>query len=460
MTRLLNSTLLLLLSVITASAGELRVGWAEVDITPDLKAGPVFMAGFGQNRRATDVADPLMARGVVLADGQQTLAFVSIDVIGLFHENVERIRSKLTGIDYLVVSSTHNHEGPDTLGLWGPVPTKSGVDPVYMNKLENAIVEVVKAAKQQLKVASARIGRIALPELIHDAREPIVKHDELVVLQFLDQAGQTAGLVVQWNCHPETLDSKNTRVSADFVGYTVKELKERWKCPVVYLTGTVGGLLTSLKVRILDDQGQELKDGTFEKTERFGRKLAAAASSALQRSEPLQLIPFQVRHREVFVPCDNKIYLAMRRLKVLSREGYHWEGNPRNARPADDAAQRIALKTEIGWLRLGDLEVATIPGEIYSELVLNQVPDPAPAGADFPDAPREPAIYDQLKSRHRMIIGLANDEIGYILPKRLWDEKAPFTYGRKTAPYGEINSLGPETGPILCTEFQRLVRGE
>ena len=25
-----------------------------------------------------------------------------------------------------------------------------------------------------------------------------------------------------------------------------------------------------------------------------------------------------------------------------------------------------------------------------------------------------------------MIVGLANDEIGYIIPKRQWDEKAPF----------------------------------
>ena len=32
------------------------------------------------------------------------------------------------------------------------------------------------------------------------------------------------GIIVQWNCHPETLDSKNTRISSDFVGATVKEL--------------------------------------------------------------------------------------------------------------------------------------------------------------------------------------------------------------------------------------------
>ncbi|MCX7699993.1 MAG: neutral/alkaline non-lysosomal ceramidase N-terminal domain-containing protein [Gemmataceae bacterium] len=459
MSKIRGVVLVLWLAGIT-QASELRVGWAEVDVTPDMRAGPVFIAGFGQNRKATDIADPIMARGVVLSDGQKTFAIVSVDVIGLFHANVERIRSQLQGIDQVIISSTHNHEGPDTLGLWGPAPTKSGVDPKYMQRLERGIVEVIESARRGLQPVTARIGRIALPDLIHDTREPFVKHDELVALRFIDRQGKDAGLIVQWNCHPETLDSKNTKISADFVGYTVQELKSRFGCPVVYLTGTVGGLLTSLRVPITDDQGKELKDGTFEKTERFGKKLAAAAATALERGEPIELTPFQARTRVVFVPCDNKIYQALRRIKVLDREAFHWDGDPRQARPADDSTQRIALKTEIGWWRLGELDIAAIPGEIYSELVLNQVPDPAPEGADFPDAPREPAIYEQLSARHRMTIGLANDEIGYILPKRLWDEKAPFTYGRKTAPYGEINSLGPEAGPILCEEFRRLVRGE
>ena len=74
--------------------------------------------------------------------------------------------------------------------------------------------------------------------------------------------------------------------------------------------------------------------------------------------------------------------------------------------------------------------------------------DPADPGADFPDAPIEPAIYEQMKAPHRMLIGLANDEIGYIIPKRQWDEKPPFCYGRKKAQYGEVNSVGPETAPL------------
>ena len=63
-------------------------------------------------------------------------------------------------------------------------------------------------------------------------------------MQFLDpKTDDVAGIIVQWNCHPETLDSKNTLISADFVGAAVKHLESRYRCPVVYLTGTVGGLL-------------------------------------------------------------------------------------------------------------------------------------------------------------------------------------------------------------------------
>jgi hypothetical protein len=111
------------------------------------------------------------------------------------------------------------------------------------------------------------------------------------------------------------------------------------------------------------------------------------------------------------------------------------------------------LQTEVALLRLGELEIAAIPGEIYPELVLGKVQDPPDPGADFPDAPIEPAIYQQMKQPYRMLIGLANDEIGYIIPKRQWDAKPPFCYGLKKAQYGEMNSLGPDTAPLLCGAF-------
>jgi hypothetical protein len=445
----------------TVAAGELRVGFGEADVTPEVGKKPVYIAGFGHNRKATGVADPLYARAVVMSDGHKKIALAAVDIVGFFHSNVESIRKKLTGFDHVVVSSTHNHEGPDTLGLWGATAITSGVNPDYMANLEARIVSAIQAADAALKPVTARIGAKTAPELLHDGREPIVKHDELVALLFTDAATKKpAGAIVQWNCHPETLADKNTKLSADFIGYTVNEVRAKFDCPVVYLTGTVGGLMTSLKVKVADEKGVELQDGTFEKTERYGRLVGRLAIDALAVAKDVDLTPFQVRRREIFLPCDNRFYLLGRKLGVLKRDAYLWSGDSAKADPldGDPMGKRACMRTEIGWLRLGQLDVATIPGEIYPELVLDKVADPAPEGADFPDAPIEPAIYKQLSGPHRMIIGLANDEVGYILPKRQWDEKPPFTYGRKTAPYGEVNSLGPDTGPILCEAFRQMVR--
>jgi hypothetical protein len=439
----------------------LRAGFAEADITPPLGRDPVYMAGFGQNRRATAVHDRLKARALVLRHGDARLAMVCVDLVGLFHPSVTHVREQLAGFRYVLVSSTHNHEGPDTLGLWGPNPFTGGIDPAYLKSVEKQIVQAVRDADKATVPVAARLGTATAPELLRDSREPYIKHDELVAIEFIDaKTKKPAGVVVQWNCHPETLASKNTKISADFVGYTVRELRERKHCPVVYFSGTVGGLMTSLGVDIKDDRGKALADGTFEKTERYGRLVGRLAATALEKAKAVKLTPISIRHREFFVPLDNKAFQLARQLGVLTREAYLWKGDPDKAEPAGarEFKNPLCLRTEVAWLRLGDLEVAAIPGEIYPELVLDKVQDPPDPGADFPKAPVEPAIYKQLRGPHRMLIGLANDEIGYIIPKRQWDVKPPFCYGRKEAQYGESNSVGPDTAPILCKTFKAMVR--
>jgi hypothetical protein len=466
---MIRRTLFCLVATITIAspmpAGDsLRAGFGEADITPPVEGDrPVWLAGFGKGRKATHVHDPLMARAVVLTDGKTKIALVSVDLVGLFREPVQRVRQQLPGFAYVLVSSTHNHEGPDTLGLWGPNIVTSGIDPDYLKKVEAAIVSAVQQADRDLRGVRPRIGTAKAPELLHDGREPYVKHDELVALELGDQTGKTAGIVVQWNCHPETLSGKNTEVSADYVGATVKWLRERHRCPVVYLTGTVGGLMTSLHVEVKDDAGMSLADGTFAKTERYGQLVAQLADRALKHGKDVRLTPIEARSRPIYLPMANKIYRLGWELGVLKRQAFLWTGDRTKAEPVDLKAgingKAMCVASEIGWLRLGDLEAAAIPGEIYPELVLGKVQDPPDPGADFPDAPIEPGLYTQMKSPYRMMIGLANDELGYIIPKRQWDEKAPFCYGRKQAQYGEVNSLGPETAPLICEAFKELVGG-
>jgi hypothetical protein len=458
--RLFLSLAVCCLTALPVAAGELTVGFGEADVTPALGKKPVYMAGFGHGREARRVHDPIMVRAVVLSDGDAKVALVSVDVVGLFLHSVERVREALPGFKYVLVSATHNHEGPDTLGLWGPNPLKTGVDPEYLKRVEAGCVAAVKAADKARVPAVAKIGAAADANLLHDNRLPVVKLDELVAVRFEEpKTGKAIGVLVQWNCHPEVLDSKNTEVTADFPHYTVKHLKESQGCPVVYFTGAVGGLMTTLKMPLKDAAGKELADGTFEKAERYGTLVGQLADGALKNAKEVTLTPFDVRPQTILVPVENKLYHLGWQLGTLDRTMYAWDGTPtpKEFTTTKDITKPIAVKSEIGYLKLGDLEVAVVPGEIYPELVLGKVQEPTDPGADFPDAPAEPGLYPQLKGKHRMLIGLGNDELGYFIPKRQWDAKSPYCYGLKKAQYGEENSVGPEAAGIICGVFKELV---
>ncbi|MFA7473833.1 MAG: hypothetical protein WCY86_13075, partial [Spirosomataceae bacterium] len=96
------------------------------------------------------------------------------------------------------------------------------------------------------------------------------------------------------------------------------------------------------------------------------------------------------------------------------------------------------------------------PGELYPEILNGGVE--APEGGDFGLAPQEvPSIRDLMKHRYKFFVGLSNDEVGYIIPKSQWDTKSPYTYGRDKAPYGEVNSLGPETSTVIYNSVKELL---
>src|SRR5439155_1653140 len=98
----------------------IRAGAAWRAITPEVKPGgpPVRMAGFGPGRDATGVHDDLDARALVIEAGAQSVALVVLDLIGFFHDEVEKIRREARerepGLSaaYIMVASTHTHAGP------------------------------------------------------------------------------------------------------------------------------------------------------------------------------------------------------------------------------------------------------------------------------------------------------------------------------------------------------------
>jgi hypothetical protein len=60
-----------------------------------------------------------------------------------------------------------------------------------------------------------------------------------------------------------------------------------------------------------------------------------------------------------------------------------------------------------------------------------------------------------MPGQYKFAICLSNNEIGYIVPRSEWDVVAPYVYNKEQ--YGEENSLGDKTAPILYRELSGLL---
>jgi hypothetical protein len=328
--------------------------------------------------------------------------------------------------------------------------------------MEAGIVASVREAEKNLQPADAVYGRAEDETLLDDSRLPLVRDGVLRVLRFTKPgADSPVGLLVQWNCHPENLGSKNTLITADFCYDTVRTLEAKYRCPVAYFTGAVGGLMSAPEDKFPTPDGKATyREGDYEFSRVYGEAVAALATKALESAQPIRLTPLNVSAKPIVVPMTNPGYRLGRVIGVLPRVAVEVTDDfdkPGRELPANQTEGNLGVLTEVAYLRLGELHVAAIPGEIYPELVYGQFQDPIEPNVDFPDAPLEPAVMKTLPGPKTLLFGLANDEIGYIIPRRQWDEKPPFAYKRERGQYGEINSVGPDSAPILMNALKRRV---
>ena len=420
----------------------------------------VWIAGFGNSRAANGVHDDTWARTMVIDDGKTRLALVVLDAIGFMNDDIIDIRGRIpasAGLTYTIVSSTHTHEGADLLGLWGDSHFRSGINEKYLDYVKTQVVKSVLEAVKNIRPARLEVSEDltgALPLAI-DTRKPEVFDSGLRLIKAVDKEnGAILGSLVAWGDHPETLWSDNLLITSDFCHYVRQGIeKGLFKGDslvrpgiggvCVYVSGAVGGLMTTHPRLTIKDPftGKEFKEPTFEKAEAQGKQLALLALSAMEKpAEIIDTAGISLVVRTLLLPIDNIMFELGTTMGVLDRGTTGW----------------MKMRSEISAFNIGPLSFATLPGEIYPELLNGGVE--SPEGQDFKIAPVEvPPVREMMKGKYKFVFGLANDEIGYIVPKSQWDEKAPFTYKKDGAPYGEVNSLGSETAPLLHKNMKEIL---
>jgi hypothetical protein len=474
-----------------AVSGQLKAGFATVNITPVLhdtwtdvdsnaryepekgdtyvdgnkngKFDAFWMAGFDNKRAANGIHDSLWARAIVFDDSASVIGMVVIDAIGFFHDDVIAVRKlvtqKIPEIDHVILSSTHTHEAPDLQGLWGESEYKSGVNQEYRKQVQQKAADAIcKAYQNRIAVSLefAQVDSIA-KDLIDDFRMPRVFDEGIRLMRVKNKiTGQTAGLLVNIGDHPETAGSENLLITSDIFHYlrdgvergivydNVKK-REGVGGTVIVMNGAVGGLMSSMGSATRDpwlNKTFTSEENNFGKVRAQGYRFAEEILTKLDSGQwkTMDKTDLSLRAKTFYFRMDNILFKLGGILGVFDR-GF----------------KRLTyVKSEINLLTIGPAWFLTIPGEINPEIVNGGIE--TPEGVDYTISPVEvPPIRQMMKGDINFVIGLANDEVGYIMPKTHWDEKQPFTYGEKEAPYGEVNSLGPETGPELHRQIMRLI---
>jgi hypothetical protein len=426
-------------------------GQAEL-IPPGMDSNTYWIAGYAVGKAITGVLDYQMAKALWLDDnsGRGGIVIAVVDCIGLPRTDVEKIRGLLnsfteeSGCRSINIIATHTHAGADTLGLWGPIGV-SGRSPEFMRVLYDGVIGAIGQAYASRQDGRLFYGMAVTEGIQRDSRPPEVFDSTLHSLRFEPFGGDTGLIsgggirVINYGAHPEALGSRNTMISADFPAYLASRIKQVSGDDAIYIPAAIGGLIATR--RQIGDDGKELPD--LESTVVTGQRLA---DYALGITNERELLPdIAAISKEAVLPVDNDIYVISTFLGVLEAKTL-----PRGGR------HRLSLVTEVGLLKLGDLRIFLVPGELFPELAYG-VP------AFNPSTPNARlATLTDIAGEGFLIFGLCNDEIGYIVPPGDFFLHESFPYLQRgvdetgRSHYEETNSVGPLTAPLLIEALEEI----
>ena len=423
--------------------GTWHLGFGSKEIAlPEDSDQPLYIAGYNAGSEITGVLDLQRANAVWIDTGSNGILLIGIDCVGLGKDTVDRIREKLAGFcreagcAFVNVYATHDHAGVDTLGLWGP-PAIDGKNQAFMENLINAAVSAAKDAYADRCAGTLHYGNTIPEEMLHDSRAPIEYDPALHQLRFTPNDKSNNGIrLLSYAAHAESLRGSNTMLSRDFPGALADNLLQACGDDILYLPGAIGGLIMT----------RELVK-PFDAVTNMQLTAKRIAESVLSISDETELSPdLSFSSVSIEMPLDNTLFFFYKFLGVLGNE---------TSRGKSDTGYMI--HSELGVLSLGSVTLALIPGEIFPELVSGQ-------GLSDGDPEALKSIAARYGVERLLIVGLCNDELGYIIPPSdfLLNDELPYIESTKDSEgenhYEETNSIGKEAAACIAKAFESALK--
>ena len=295
---------------------------------------------------------------------------------------------------------------------------------------------------------------------IKDKRKPIVIDDDIRAILFNRPDGSVIGSLINFGIHVELAWDKNLELTADVAGYLRRGISEGIYYDdqlirpglggtTLWLTGNIGGLMTSGPTDPIYDPvlKKMITKPSHAKARTYGYSLANSVIEAFHAGD-FERSPepsITIYSQEIELGLENFMLTLGTLLGVIDTDPKFSLMPP-----------FVRYLSEAAFIKIGDASITGVPGELYPEIAVGGIENPD--GADFEMAPQEvPYLRSQYSEKINLMVNLANDSIGYIIPKSEWDNEAPWIYGETEETYGEVVSLGPNTAPEIHENIIKLI---
>ena len=428
----------------------IHVGVATAEITPPV---PYRMSGYFNERPATGVSDPLLAKAMVFQQGDTRVALVVCDIISFDDDAAAAARRQAaveTGIpeDAILITATHTHTGPlycgvlrDYLHQRAVDASEEGTDPCelqdYRQLLIDGVVQAIRDAAAHPRPAIVAVGTTRESNLSFNRRfhmkdsdtvvfNPGIKNPNIVrpagpidplvtMILFTDPETQTPfASFTNFALHLDT--TGGTLFSGDYPFYLSNALQNFYGKDFisVFGTGTCG-----------DINHIDVTTESQRRAPQIGEELAKTVLAGHEQLTPITAPSLRWASRTITVPTQTvtpqevEESMAMRKA-IVDGDGVHSFLERVRATTVLDLAEQFPngrTELRIQAVALDDeTAIVVIPGEVFVEHGL--------------------AIREGSPFARTAVVELSDQNISYVPTAKAFQEGSYETVNSRLAPGG------------------------
>ena len=484
----------------TAENAQWKLGHAKASLVPDdWQEKDYYLGGFidpnnGMVNKVEEIIDDMQVRVIAVEDGsgRGVALFANIDCIGFSNGDIKEIRKRVEamnlGVEFnsINVSSTHTHSCIDTQGLWTNlfpklfknlalsyipfVEKERGADQEYMNFVYDKVAATMKEAVSDMVPGTMTYAVKEVNEEYFNNKnrsQSTSLIDELARFIFTpDDESIDPTMIVNIAAHPDVAglpvnDEDNGRdLSGDYIYYLGRKIEEKG-FNFMFFNGAIAG--------IYEGRGPA-GDGVpterrYEETLRYGEEMAYMALNLTNTVDEIKANLTDAEKAKIeketeiggdsytlwyegWTPVEEKVLEP--NLNIIIKEVKIKVTNPLiqlvgklnlvNYTVCKEGLSYYIF-AEIGYMEMGGVKVAFMPGEIVQDLICggdSLTADGSFSGKDF----GYKTVYE-LFGEDTICFGLMNDAIGYVVPDN------DYSMALLGDHYQEMISLGEEAGSTI-----------